>query len=205
MASAIMEPTSDMLAGRTKVLLAFASSPNSMMYCSAIRKCQTEFLLEGMPSHFNFSFGLVEPVPGDNLVTTTRTHARRVLGAFVFFTLLGIVFLLGLHVEPFHAITLTLAAISTGGFSVFNDSLGGLESMPAASVVLFISLCGAISLPLYARTYRDGFHRVTSDVELPTLLLCVLATVLIGLSLRFHTNLDWSEAMTHGAALAVSA
>lgn len=149
---------------------------------------------------------LVEPVPGDNLVTTTRTHARRVLGAYVLLTFLGMIILLGLHVEPFYAITLTLAAISTGGFSVFNDSLGGLESMPAASVVLFISFCGAISLPLYARTYRDGFHRVTSDVELPTLLLlCVLATGLISLSLRFHTNLEWSDAMTHGAALAVSA
>lgn len=149
---------------------------------------------------------LVEPVPGDNLVTTTRTHARRVLGAYVFLTLLSIVFLLVFNVKPFHAITLTLAAISTGGFSVFNDSLGGLESMPAVSVVLFISLCGAISLPLYARTYRDGFHHVTSDVELPTLLLlCVLVIGLIGLSLGFHTNLGWSEAMTHGAVLAVSA
>lgn len=149
---------------------------------------------------------LVEPVPGDNLVTTTRTHARRVLAGYALLTIFGIVVLLGLQVEPFHAVTLTLAAISTGGFSTFNDSLIGLESMPAASWVLFISLCGAISLPLYARTYREGFHSVTSDVELPTLLLfCVLATGLIGLSLGFHTNLDWSEAMTHGAALAISA
>jgi trk system potassium uptake protein len=149
---------------------------------------------------------LVEPVPGDNLVTTTRTHARRVLGAYVLLTVSGIVVLLTLQVELFHAITLTLAAISTGGFSSFNDSLVGLESMPTASIVLFISFCGAISLPLYARTYRDGFQRLTSDVELPTLLLlCVLATGLIGLSLGWHTNLTWPEAMTHGAALAVSA
>lgn len=149
---------------------------------------------------------LVEPVPGDNFVTTTRTHARRVLGAYVLLTLLGIVVLLGLQVKPFHAINLTLAAISTGGFSSFNDSLGGLGSMPAASVVLFMSFCGAISLPLYARTYLDGFHKLTSDVELPTLLLlCVMASGLIGLSLGFHTNLDWAEAMTHGTVLAVSA
>ena len=149
---------------------------------------------------------LVEPVPGDNLVTTTQTHARRIIGAYVLLTLLGIVVLLGLQVKPFHAITLTLAAISTGGFSSFNDSLGGLGSMPATSVVLFISFCGAISLPLYARTYRDGFQRLTSDVELPTLLLLsVLASGLISLSLGLHTNLNWTEAMTHGAAMAVSA
>lgn len=149
---------------------------------------------------------LVDQASGDTLVTSTQTHARRVLTAYVLLTILGIVVLLGLHVEPFHAITLPLAAISTGGFSSFNDSLDGLESMPVASVVLFVSFCGAISLPLYARTYLDGFHRLTSDTELPTLLLlCVLATGLIGLSLGFHTDLDWIKAMTHGAALAVSA
>jgi len=149
---------------------------------------------------------LVEPVPGDNFVTTTRTHARRVLGTYALLTVLGIVVLLVLQVEPFHAITLTLAAISTGGFSTFNDSLGGLGSMPTASVVLIISFCGAISLPLYARTYRDGFQKLTADVELPTLLLLsVLASGLISLSLGLHTNLDWAEAVTHGAALAVSA
>ncbi len=149
---------------------------------------------------------LVEPVPGDNFVTTTRTHARQVLGAYVLLTVSGIVILLTLQVELFHAITLTLASISTGGFSSFNDSLVGLEAMPTASIVLFISFCGAISLPLYARTYRDGFQRLTSDVELPTLLLlCILATGLISLSLGWHTNLTWPEAVTHGAALAVSA
>ncbi|MGB5054985.1 MAG: potassium transporter TrkG, partial [Nitrospirales bacterium] len=149
---------------------------------------------------------LVEPVPADNLVTTTRTHARRVLGTYALLTVLGTIVLLGLQVEPFHAITLTLAAISTGGFSSFNDSLGSLDSMPAASMVMFVSFCGAISLPLYARAYRDGFQRLTSDMELPTLLLLsVLASGLLGLSLGLHTNLTWEEAMTHGAALAVSA
>ena len=39
MASAIIEPTSAALAGRTRVLLFLASSPNCVMYCSATRSC----------------------------------------------------------------------------------------------------------------------------------------------------------------------
>jgi len=43
---------------------------------------------------------LVESGPGENLITTTRTHARRVLGAYALLTLLGMVILLGLQVKP---------------------------------------------------------------------------------------------------------
>ena len=39
MASAIIEPTSETVAGRTRVLLALASWPNWVMYCSATRSC----------------------------------------------------------------------------------------------------------------------------------------------------------------------
>ena len=149
---------------------------------------------------------LVDPVPGDNLVTTTRTHARRVLTAYICLTIIGIVFLLGLQVESFYAITLTLTAISTGGFSPFNDSLAGLDSIPATSCLLMLCVCGSISLPLYAYTYHHGFRRLISDVELPALLvLCTLAAIVVGLSLGQHTNLGWTGALAHGAALGVSA
>jgi trk system potassium uptake protein TrkH len=149
---------------------------------------------------------LVESGPGENLVTTTRTHARRVLTAYVVLTIIGIGFLLGLQVEPFHAITLALTAISTGGFSPFKDSLAGLDSIPATSCILLLCLCGAISLPLYAYTYHHGFRGLISDVELPALLvLCSLAAIVVGLSLGQHTNLGWTGALAHGAALGVSA
>lgn len=149
---------------------------------------------------------LVEPVPGENLVTTTRTHARQVLTAYAVLTILGIVCLLSLQVDPFHAITLTLAAISTGGFAPFNDSLAGLHSPSAATCLLIVSLGGSLSLPLYAFTYHYGFRRLLSDLEMPALLaLCLLAAAAITLSLKLHSHLGWTEAVFHGSVLAVSA
>ncbi len=100
---------------------------------------------------------LVEPVPGENLVTTTRTHARQVLTAYAVLTILGIVCLLSLQVDPFHAITLTLAAISTGGFAPFNDSLAGLHSPSAATCLLIVSLGGSLSLPSMPLPIITGF------------------------------------------------
>lgn len=145
---------------------------------------------------------LMEPVPGENLVTTTRTHARRVLTAYACLTIIGIVFLLVLQVEPFHAITLTLAAIFTGGFSPFNDSSGRARfhtrHIPPSSTVR-VPFDLPPSLCVYVTPW---FRRPISDVELPTLLvLCTLAALVVGLSLGQHTHLSWTEALAHGAAL----
>lgn len=119
---------------------------------------------------------LVDPEPAatENLVTTTRTHARRVLAAYVLLTALGVLALWLLRVDGFTALTHTLAAVSTGGFSTFDDSVAGLESYPASFLLAAIAFCSAVSLPLYHRAYRRGLGELVTDPELRALLIAVL-------------------------------
>jgi len=119
---------------------------------------------------------LVDPEPAatESLAATTRTHARRVLAVYILLTAIGVLALWLLQGDGFTALTHTLAAVSTGGFSTFDDSLAGLESYPVSFLLGLIAFCGAVSLPLYYRAYRRGVGELVTDPELRALLIAVL-------------------------------
>ncbi|MDX1823798.1 MAG: potassium transporter TrkG [Thiohalomonadales bacterium] len=151
---------------------------------------------------------LAEPVDsGETLLVTARTHARLSLISYLCLTLFGFVLVWSLSGNGFPALLHVLSAVSTGGFSPYNNSLAGMESQAAAIAVIFISFLGAVSLPLYWRVahagWREGLIALFTDVELRALLLTGL---LVGLML---TWLGWfhGEGMAwyHGFMLGFSA
>jgi trk system potassium uptake protein TrkH len=141
----------------------------------------------------------------EGIATTTRIHARRMLTVYLTLTLaaLGALSLSG--VDAFNALTHGLAAISTGGFSSFNDSLLGF-GQGSAYLLMLISLAGAVALPLYYRCYRNGLKELLVDIELRALLVAVAISILI-LWLLFHiTNgMGWAEAGRHAVLMGISA
>ncbi|MGA7180876.1 MAG: potassium transporter TrkG [Thiobacillaceae bacterium] len=103
---------------------------------------------------------LVELSGAELQVSSTRTHARRVLAVYVLLTLAGGLLIWAAGLEPFDALAHALSAISTGGFSTFDQSLGGRcrRSPPlpwcssafwAPSLSHFISSSGAAVLASY--------------------------------------------------------
>jgi trk system potassium uptake protein TrkH len=148
---------------------------------------------------------LVESSGGEVQISTTRAHARRVLGVYVLLTLVGFGLILAAGLEPFNALAHALAAISTGGFSTFDLSLGG--GLPAAApfAVLGVSFLGAVSLPLYFFAWRRGIGVLLADLELRALALaCLIGTLLLGLWF-WQEGLPMPEALRQGGLLAVSA
>ena len=151
---------------------------------------------------------LTEPVDsGETLMVTARTHARHSLIGYLCLTLFGFVLVWSLSGNGFPALLHVLSAVSTGGFSPYNNSLAGMESQAAAIAVIFISFLGAVSLPLYWRAvdagWREGLIGLLTDVELRALLL---AGLMVGLML---TWLGWFHGETmawyHGLMLGFSA
>lgn len=128
---------------------------------------------------------LVEQVDNEEtLVGTARNHARHSLWAYLAITVLGIVVVWALDGDGFTAVLHVLAAVSTGGFSSFDNSLAAL-ARPAAVALMVIAVAGAVSLPLYWRAVHAGWHKgwlsIYKDVELRALLFgCLLLGVLLG-------------------------
>ena len=148
---------------------------------------------------------LVESSMAELQVSSTRSHARRVLAVYVLLTLFGGVLIWAAGLSPFNALTHVLSAVSTGGFSSFDRSLGSGLPTFAPFAVAFVSLLGAVSLPLYFFAWRRGIGELVGDVELRALLgACLGGTVLLALWL-WQAGAPLAEAMRQGVLLAVSA
>ncbi len=155
--------------------------------------------------HHIASRRLAESTTGEGLATTARTHARRVLGVYLLLTLLAGLGLFLLGMEPFVAVTHALAAVSTGGFSPYDDSLHGLAHANQAMAVVLFGLLGAVPLHLYYRLRQHHILPSLKDVELRLLLLtCLLAAVFISL-LLYRSGMAWGDAIFHGVVQGISA
>jgi trk system potassium uptake protein TrkH len=138
---------------------------------------------------------LISPVESSEpLMATARTYARRSLIVYVCLTLFGLALVWPLSHNGFAALLHVLSSVSTGGFSMFDNSIAGMPSRAAAIAVIAISFLSAVSLPLYWKAFHagwpQGMRSLMSDVELRTL---VLACLLVGGMLSF---LGW----LHGSA-----
>jgi trk/ktr system potassium uptake protein len=124
----------------------------------------------------------------DSILGGTRAHASIVLRVYLSLTLVGIIALLVAGEGWFPAVTLTLAAVSTGGYSPYDSSLAGL-GLPIQTVVVALCAAGAVAMPLYYEAARRHWRTVATDPELRALLiagLLVAALLLASAVVRDH-------------------
>lgn len=150
---------------------------------------------------------LVEPeITNENLVTTTRTHARRVLSVYLALTAAGLAALAATGTGWLKSLEYVMSAVSTGGFAPRDASLGGLGSPWATAVVSLLSFCGAVSLPLYYRAWYGGVRQIFADLELRALLsACLLVSALLLVFLVVFQGMSWPEALRYAPVMGVSA
>ncbi len=149
---------------------------------------------------------LTEPTSGESLVSTARAYARRMLTVYVVLTVVGVLGAWLLLGDGFTALTHILTAVSTAGFSTFDDNLAAIDNWPGRFVIISFALLGAVPLVLYHRLYQRGWRELFRDVELRALLLAVLVVSLILTGLMYiSSNLPAGEALAHAFFLGVSA
>jgi trk system potassium uptake protein TrkH len=142
----------------------------------------------------------------DDIMGTSRAFAYRIMVVYVLLTLLGILLTLTVGQDPFSAIVHILCAVSTAGFSSFNDSLAALDGPAARMVVLSACLSGAIPMALYYQAWRQGWRVLVLDREVQALLLVVaIFSLFLWLNLTLTTPLDASSALARAAATVISA
>jgi trk system potassium uptake protein len=142
----------------------------------------------------------------EDLIGGTKAHFRRVLKVYALLTCVGIVILWPASNSLFNALVYTLAAVSTGGFAPYNDSLVGLGPWWVQSLVILLCLAGAISLPLYHQAYRRDWRFLTGDPQVRLLLVCgAVGTVLLLICLALSRQTSWEDALYHAPLMAFSA
>jgi trk system potassium uptake protein TrkH len=142
----------------------------------------------------------------DDLIGSTRTHARRILVVYTLLTIVGTVGLIVSGSDWFESMLYTFAAISTGGFAPHDESLRGLASTYSQTIVTVISMAGGVSLLLYWRVTRNGWRALVTDRQLPAYLAVGLAaTLLTAFFLWRQDGHGWISAIGHGALNALSA
>lgn len=149
---------------------------------------------------------LAEPLGTENMATTARVHARRMLLVYLLLSLFALAVLWLMTGDGFIALLHMLSAISTGGFAPHDLSLAALDSHLVGYTVLAIALLGAIPLPLYYFAYRKGLRSLFTDLELIGLLaitasLCLLLVLLM----HFNSGAGWQHSLLHGSLLGLSA
>jgi len=137
--------------------------------------------------------------------TTARSYARQVLLVYVIMTLAGFLLLWACRLDTVPALIHSLAAVSTGGFSSFSDSLASVP-FRVQLVVTLLSLAGAVSLPLYYLAYRRRQLGLLFDPEIRALLIAMLLlTLLMMPALAVSGDLTWPQSLRHGLIQVVSA
>ncbi len=148
---------------------------------------------------------LMEPTDTENVATTARAHARRVLLVYLTLTAVGTALLWGSLGDGVVALTHVLATVSTGGFSTFDASLAAMP-WSAAWVVTLLSALSAVPLVLYFAAVRGRPRQLLDDPEVRALAAAlVLAGAVLAVSLHRFSGLNWATAAGHGAVLGVSA
>ncbi len=141
----------------------------------------------------------------EDIVGSAKLIARKALTIYLILTLLGIALLWLNGVAPQHAVTHTLSAVSTGGFSSYDAGLAAFSGSQQALITLF-SLLGAIPLLLYYRCYAEGWQALHSNIQVRAMLgLMALLSVALMASLQLASGIPWQEALAMGTMLAVSA
>ncbi len=142
----------------------------------------------------------------EEIIVGIHSHAQQVTLVYLLLTFFSIVLLYFWGVDGFTAIVHVLSAVSTGGFSSFNDNLAGLGSWPTQLILSCVGLLGAISLALYYRLYQYGFNQLTSVTQMVALFfMVIIVAAALALILSINDGMDWLTSVQQALLLAISA
>lgn len=145
---------------------------------------------------------LVDPADaGEQLATTTRAFARRIVVVYAALTLFAIASLAALGLNAADALNYALAAISTGGFAPQNAGLAAVGSGAARAAIIAFGLLGALSLPLYFAAARGDWRRVANNPEMRALAVALLAGFAALAAIAFARDAHGAAAALPGLAL----
>ena len=112
----------------------------------------------------------------DKLIPNLSKSARIILSMYVAFIVLGSVALIIAGVEPFDAITHSISAVATGGFSSKANGMAGYSGNQLAIEIItcVLMVLGATNFVLHFMLVMGKFKKVGKDIEIKTFVIVCL-------------------------------
>ena len=115
----------------------------------------------------------------DRLMPNLKQSARLILSIYSAYIIFGTLAYFAFGMPIFDAINTSIAAISTGGFSVIGESIYGYHSLPIEIVTIILMLLGQTNFMLHLNFFRKRFKKYFNHCEMK--FLAFLAAVFITL------------------------
>ena len=136
---------------------------------------------------------LLDPSGGDeDLASSTRLHARRMMAVYGTLTLGGVALLWATGMSPFVALLHGLTGVSTGGFSSFDSSLAEAPA-PSRLAAGALSLAAALPMILYYRALAN--RRPLDILRDRELIALAVAVALVSTVLYLNEALSPTDAL----------
>lgn len=149
----------------------------------------------------------------DKLIPNLSKSARIILSLYVGFIILGSVALIIAGVEPFDAITHSISAVATGGFSSRVNGMAGYSGNQLAIEIItcVLMILGATNFVLHFMLLLGKFKRVGKDIEIKTFgFVCLIfiplifIAYLVGYNSLTGTNYSVLESLRYGTFTFIS-
>ncbi len=142
---------------------------------------------------------------GSRVLPRIRTMARMLLAVYALLTAAaGLVYLL-CGMPPFAAASHALSTVSTGGFSIYDDSARYFDDPLIEGAMTFFMIAAGGNFWLYYLGWKKGLHLFTENTEFKAYLtLLLLAIVLIAANLVHDMGLGPADALRYASFQAAS-
>ena len=137
--------------------------------------------------------------------TSIGSTLRQTLGVYVMLTCVFVFALWKSGMHPWDAVNLTFTNISSGGFSIYNDSLESLTGVQQY-IIAFAMLLSGVNFALLYNFFTFRWERLRHKMEQLVFYLAVtgVSIVFVVLSLRMVMGYAWGEAMRCGVVQTIS-
>lgn len=121
----------------------------------------------------------------DQLVPHVRDSARIVISLYVGYTVLGIAAYLLAGVSFFDSVNNSFAAVSTGGFATYPDSIGHWDSAAVEAVTIVLMILGNLNFLTVYLVVKGRFRSASRSGEVRLFLLLIAVSVPLVLLVGF--------------------
>ena len=137
--------------------------------------------------------------------TSMSTNLQQTLGIYLLLTAIFVIALWKSGMHVWDAVNITFTNISSGGFSIYNNSLERLTHCQQYIVALAMLLSGVNFAMLYnfITFHWDRLHHKLEQLGF-YLIVYLVASLFVILALRFSMGFDWSNSLRCGIVQTIS-